>query len=105
MRRIGDIFHQPVRAIRRLPAVESSPIATIDAWKSPVLIVQADDDHSVPSTQSSELLEDLRAHHVEHEELVIPNEMHDLARYASWMSFFEATDAYFRRHLMEAPSE
>jgi dipeptidyl aminopeptidase/acylaminoacyl peptidase len=30
-------------------AVESSPVATIDKWRSPVLIVQADDDRSVPS--------------------------------------------------------
>jgi dipeptidyl aminopeptidase/acylaminoacyl peptidase len=63
------------------------------------VIVQADDDRSVPSTQSSELLEDLRAHHVEYEQLVLPNEMHDLTRYASWMSFFQATDGFFQRHL------
>jgi dipeptidyl aminopeptidase/acylaminoacyl peptidase len=57
----------------------------------------------VPSLQSSELLEALRAHHVEHEQLVLPNEMHDLARYASWMSFFAATDRYFDEHLLHAP--
>jgi len=80
-------------------AVESSPIATIDAWKSPTLIVQADDDRAVPSVQSSELLEDLRAHNVDYEQLVLPNEMHDLARYASWISFFQATDAYLDQHV------
>jgi dipeptidyl aminopeptidase/acylaminoacyl peptidase len=36
-------------------AVESSPIATIDRWHSPVLIVQADDDRNVPSQQATEL--------------------------------------------------
>ena len=86
-------------------AVESSPIATIDAWKSPTLIVQADDDRSVPSGQSSDLLEDLRAHHVGYEQLVLPNEMHDLTRYASWMSFFGATDSFFDRHLMNLHAE
>lgn len=93
---IGMPVSTPEQAHR---AVESSPVATIDAWKSPTLIVQADDDRSVPSTQSSELLEDLRAHHVEYEQLVLPNEMHDLTRYASWMSFFQATDGFFDRHL------
>jgi dipeptidyl aminopeptidase/acylaminoacyl peptidase len=32
-------------------AAESSPIATIDQWHSPVLLVQADDDRIVPFQQ------------------------------------------------------
>jgi dipeptidyl aminopeptidase/acylaminoacyl peptidase len=42
-------------------AVESSPIATIDQWHSPVLLVQADDDRDVPSQQAAELIEGLRS--------------------------------------------
>jgi dipeptidyl aminopeptidase/acylaminoacyl peptidase len=80
-------------------AVESSPIATIDRWRSPVLVVQADDDRDVPSRQSSELIEALRSHHIDHDELILPNEIHDLARYASWMQLFQATDSYFEQHL------
>src|ERR1700683_3350955 len=60
---VGASLPSP-EATRR--AVESSPIATIDAWTAPVLVVQADDDRDVPSQQSSELLEDLRAHHIDH---------------------------------------
>ena len=80
-------------------AVQSSPIATIDQWRSPVLVVQADDDRDVPPQQSSELIEALRVHHVEHDELIVPNEIHNMARYASWMQFFGATDRYFAAHL------
>jgi dipeptidyl aminopeptidase/acylaminoacyl peptidase len=80
-------------------AVQSSPIATIDQWRSPVLVVQADDDRDVPSRQSSELIEALRSHRVPHDELILPNEIHDLARYASWMEFFQAADRYFDEHL------
>ncbi len=80
-------------------AVKSSPIATIDQWRSPVLVVQADDDRDVPSQQSSELIEALRSHRIEHDQLMLPNEIHDLARYASWMQFFEVTDRYFEQHL------
>jgi dipeptidyl aminopeptidase/acylaminoacyl peptidase len=80
-------------------AVQSSPIATIEQWRSPVLVVQADDDRDVPAQQSSELIDALRSHHVEHDELVLPNEIHNLARYASWMEFFRATDLYFAQHL------
>jgi dipeptidyl aminopeptidase/acylaminoacyl peptidase len=85
-------------------AVQSSPIATIEQWRSPVLVVQADDDRDVPSQQSSELIEALRSHSIEHDELIIPNEIHDLARYASWMQFFEATDRYFDEHLAKRPT-
>jgi dipeptidyl aminopeptidase/acylaminoacyl peptidase len=80
-------------------AVDSSPVATIEKWRSPVLVVQADDDRNVPSQQATELIEGLRSHNIEHDELVIPNEIHDLARYSSWMTLFNAADAYFEKHL------
>ena len=80
-------------------AAQSSPIATIDQWRSPVLVVQADDDRDVPSQQSSELIEALRSHRIPHDELILPNEIHDLARYASWMEFFQTADRYFDEHL------
>jgi dipeptidyl aminopeptidase/acylaminoacyl peptidase len=80
-------------------AVQSSPIATIDRWRSPVLVVQADDDRDVPSGQSSELIEALRSYRIPHDELILPNEIHDLARYASWIEFFQAADLYFDEHL------
>jgi dipeptidyl aminopeptidase/acylaminoacyl peptidase len=80
-------------------AVDSSPIATIEKWRSPVLVVQADDDRNVPSQQATELIEGLRSHNVEHDEIIIPNEIHDLARYSSWIRLFNAADAYFAKHL------
>jgi dipeptidyl aminopeptidase/acylaminoacyl peptidase len=80
-------------------AVESSPIATIDQWHSPVLLVQADDDDVVPSPQAAELIEGLRSHNIDHDVIMIPNEIHDLARYSSWMMLFNAADVYFDRHL------
>jgi dipeptidyl aminopeptidase/acylaminoacyl peptidase len=83
----------------RRRAVESSPIATIDQWHSPVLLVQADDDRVVPSQQAAELIEGLRSHNIDHDVIMIPNEIHDLARYSSWMMLFNAADVYFDRHL------
>jgi dipeptidyl aminopeptidase/acylaminoacyl peptidase len=87
-------------------AVESSPIATIDQWHSPVLLVQADNDALVPSHQAAQLIEGLRSHNIEHDVIMIPNELHDLARYSSWMMLFNAADVYFDRHLNKrsAPS-
>ena len=80
-------------------AVESSPIATIDQWHSPVLLVQADDDRVVPSQQAAELIEGLRSHNIDHDVIMIPNEIHDMARYSSWMLLFNAADVYFDRQL------
>jgi dipeptidyl aminopeptidase/acylaminoacyl peptidase len=80
-------------------AVESSPIATINQWHSPVLLVQADDDRVVPFQQATELIEGLRSHNIDHDVIMIPNEIHDMARYSSWMLLFNAADAYFDRQL------
>src|SRR5580698_10283466 len=90
---------EPGEATRR--GFDSSPVATIDQWHSPVLVVQADDDRNVPLQQSLELIEDLRLHNVDHDEIMMPNEIHDLARYSSWMALFKATDAYLNRHLLQ----
>src|SRR5882757_2714863 len=88
---------EPGDAAKR--AFDSSPLATVDRWSSPVLIVQADDDRSVPASQASELITALRQRHVEHETLVIPNEIHDLILHSSWMTLFTAADDYFARKL------
>jgi dipeptidyl aminopeptidase/acylaminoacyl peptidase len=88
---------EPGDATKR--GLDSSPVATIDQWHSPVLVVQADDDRNVPLQQSLELIEDLRLHHIDHDEIMMPNEIHDLARYSSWIALFKATDAYLNRHL------
>jgi len=64
-----------------------------------VLVVQADDDRIVPFQQAAELIEGLRSHNIDHDVIMIPNEIHDMARYSSWMMLFSAADVYFDRHL------
>jgi dipeptidyl aminopeptidase/acylaminoacyl peptidase len=80
-------------------AIASSPIATIDKWKSPVLLIQADDDRNVPSSQATELMRDLRKYDISHDVLMIPNEIHDMARYGAWMQAFDGASAYLDAHL------
>jgi dipeptidyl aminopeptidase/acylaminoacyl peptidase len=81
-------------------AYDSSAMATIDQWRSPVLLVHADDDRNVPFSQTVELVEGLRKHDVEVEQLVLPDEIHDLLRERSWLALFGAADDFFGRHLM-----
>jgi dipeptidyl aminopeptidase/acylaminoacyl peptidase len=80
-------------------ALESSPVATIDQWHSPMLIVKADGDLDVPLQQATALIEDLRSHNIDHDVIMIPNEIHIMVRYSSWMTLFNATDVYLDRHL------
>jgi dipeptidyl aminopeptidase/acylaminoacyl peptidase len=80
-------------------AVESSPVATIDQWHAPVLVVKADGDLDVPIQQTTALIEDLRSHNIDHDVVIIPNEIHAMSRYSSWLTLFTASDAYFDRHL------
>ena len=41
-------------------AFESSPMAYVDTWKSPVLLIHGDDDRNVPFSESVDLAEALR---------------------------------------------
>jgi hypothetical protein len=52
-----------------------------------------------PFQQAAELIEGLRSHTINHDVIMIPNEIHDMACYSSWMLLFNAADVYFDRHL------
>jgi dipeptidyl aminopeptidase/acylaminoacyl peptidase len=66
----------------------------VDKWRAPVLIVHADDDRNVPFDESVKLVEGLRKNHVEFEQIIIPDEIHDLLRNHSWLTLFHAADDY-----------
>ena len=85
-------------------AFQSSAMATIDKWRAPVLLVHADDDRNVPFAQTVQLVQALRPKGVEVEQVVLPDEIHDLLRHRSWLTFFEAADDFFARRLLNAPS-
>lgn len=83
-------------------AFESSPVASMDSWKSPVLLIQGDDDRNVPFAQTIDLARRLDAHHLYYEELVIPNEIHGFLRYTSWDQADKATAAFLTKELQPA---
>ena len=80
-------------------AFESSPVADVARWKSPVLLIQGDDDRNVQFQQTVDLAARLRAHHVRYEELVLPNEIHGFLRWSSWAKADEATAAFLGKEL------
>jgi dipeptidyl aminopeptidase/acylaminoacyl peptidase len=80
-------------------AWESSPDAYVSTWKSPVLLIQGDDDRNVPFTQTVDLVQRLRAQHVPFEQLVLPDEIHGFLMWRSWMRAYTATAEFFDRTL------
>lgn len=87
-----------IKKERRI-AWESSPDSSVAKWRSPVLLVQGDDDHNVRFHQTVDLARRLDTAHVPYEEVVLPNEIHGFLRYASFLKVDQATTDYLTRHL------
>lgn len=84
-------------------AWESSPDADMATWTSPVLLVQGDDDRNVPFDQMVDLVQRLDKQQVPYQQLVIPNEIHDFLRHASWLRADQATARFFTEQLHPEP--
>jgi dipeptidyl aminopeptidase/acylaminoacyl peptidase len=80
-------------------AFEASPMARVDTWKSPVLLIHGDDDRNVSFIESINLIAALRKRNVEVEQLVFPDEVHDFLRHANWVRGYKATAEFFNRRL------
>ena len=80
-------------------AFESSPMASISTWRSPVLLIHGDDDRNVPFHESVALAEALRKQHVELEELVFPDEIHGFLTEKRWLDAYRAAADFLAKHL------
>ena len=80
-------------------ARESSPIGSVDKWKSPVLLIHGDDDRNVEFSQTVNLVRLLRKNGVYFEEIVFPDEIHDLLLHKDWVRAYHATSDFFDKHL------
>lgn len=80
-------------------AFDSSPNASISTWKSPVLLIHGDDDRNVPFEQTVDLAQRLRDNHVQFEELIFPDDIHDFLLWKDWMRAYAATADFFGRTL------
>jgi dipeptidyl aminopeptidase/acylaminoacyl peptidase len=80
-------------------AFQSSPNAAIATWRSPVLLIQGDDDRNVDFSETVDLLQRLRAQKVHVEELIFPDEIHGFLMWKSWIKAYGATEAFFGREM------
>ncbi len=85
-------------------AWKSSPVSSMATWRSPVLLIQGDDDRNVRFHQTVDLARRLDARGVPYSELVIPDEIHDFLRYATWTQVDQATVSWFDQHFMSSGS-
>jgi len=80
-------------------ARESSPISSVDKWKSPVLLIHGDDDRNVEFAQTVNLVRLLRKNGVDFEQIVFPDEIHDLLRHQNWVWSYSAAGTFLDKHL------
>ncbi len=73
-------------------AFESSPVASVKTWTSPVLFIHGDDDRNVDFSQTVDLVQKLRAKGDVHIELIVqPGEPHEFLVYRNRMDAYNAT--------------
>ncbi len=76
---------------------KSASISQIDNWKSPVFLVQGDDDRNVAFTQMIGLVDLLRARNVYYELTVIPDDTHESMRYSRWVYTWNHMNDFLNR--------
>ncbi len=77
----------------------SSPIAYMDGWRSPVLLIHGDDDRNVRFAETTDLARRLELAGVDFEELIVPDDTHHFMRHANWVRVNKATAEYLDRKL------
>jgi dipeptidyl aminopeptidase/acylaminoacyl peptidase len=83
-------------------AYTSSAASAVDTWKSPVLLIQGDDDRNVAYTQMTGLVQLLRARHVYHEVIVFPDDVHESLIFKRWLYTFDRMEQFLDRFVRNA---
>jgi dipeptidyl aminopeptidase/acylaminoacyl peptidase len=81
---------------------QSSTISAIDTWKSPVLLVHGDDDRNVQFSQTTGLVQLLRAHNVYHELIVFTDDTHEPLLHRRYLYAFNRLEEFIGRFLKGA---
>ena len=83
---------------------KSSVISAIDTWKSPVLLMHGDDDRNVQFSQTTGLVQLLRAHNVYHELVVFTDDTHEPLTHQRYLYAFNRLEEFIGRFLKGAPA-
>jgi len=83
----------------RRRAFNASPMANVEDWTSPVLLIHGDDDRNVPFSETVDLVEAFRTHDVPHDLLVFPDEVHGFLLHENWLRAYRAASDHFDQTL------
>ncbi|MBV9506422.1 MAG: S9 family peptidase [Acidobacteriia bacterium] len=81
-------------------AFASSPLAFVESWRSPVLLIHGDDDRNVKFNQTVVMADALRKQNVPMEELIFPDEVHEFLLFRHWKQAYEAADQFLEKFLL-----
>jgi len=82
-------------------AWKSSPVADVEGWKSPGLIIHADDDRNVDYNQSTDFIQRLRRLNAPFETMTLVDDTHHFMVHRNQLAVNEATVEFLMRHLKE----
>jgi dipeptidyl aminopeptidase/acylaminoacyl peptidase len=102
-RRLGEDAPDYKEAVKL--AFDSSPVAFVAGWKSPVLFMHGDDDRNVPFSQTTDLVQRLRQQNVEIEQIIFPDEIHDFLLWKTWVRGYKAEAEFFERKIPVAQKQ
>ncbi|HEY4338084.1 MAG TPA: prolyl oligopeptidase family serine peptidase, partial [Puia sp.] len=78
----------------------SSPVSAIDTWRSPVLVIQGDDDRNVRFSESVDLIRRLEKKGVPYESLMIVDDTHHWMNFSNAVTVYSAAADFFVRKFM-----
>jgi dipeptidyl aminopeptidase/acylaminoacyl peptidase len=82
---------------------KSSAISAVDGWKSPVLLIQGDDDRNVNFGQMVGLIQLLRQRDVYYELIVFPDDVHESLLHSRWIYTLGRMETFLHKFLWESP--
>jgi dipeptidyl aminopeptidase/acylaminoacyl peptidase len=82
-------------------AFQSSAAAHVDTWKSPVYLVQGDDDRNVDFSQMIGLVDLLRARNVYYELTVFPDDTHESLIHSRWLEVWNHSTDFLHRFVWD----
>jgi dipeptidyl aminopeptidase/acylaminoacyl peptidase len=82
---------------------KSSTIGAIDGWKSPVLLIQGDDDRNVAFQQMTGLVQLLRQRDVYYELIVFPDDVHESLLHSRWIYTLGRIETFLHKFVWEIP--
>jgi dipeptidyl-peptidase-4 len=79
----------------------ASVSSAIDGWKSPVLLMQGDDDRNVAFQQMTGLIQLLRQRDVYYELVVFPDDVHESLLHSRWLYAFGRMETFLHKFLWD----